>query len=156
MMGSFTTINKIDENNLICKYETFETQVAADARVLELHQIAGYEGAFVVDNVATAGTNGEMCFQAPLHFPVNMENQTVTFDQAAYDADALAVVMTALRDERDIRLAASDINVLPDRTASMDEATKTAWNVYRQELRDFPESADTDLWPDVAWPDAPA
>ena len=69
-MGGFTTVNKVDENNFICKYDVYDTKEEADARIAELHQIAGYEDAFVVDNDATA-VDGVMCFKAPNCFPVN-------------------------------------------------------------------------------------
>ena len=59
--------------------------------------------------------------------------------------------MTALRAERDRRLAASDFTQLPD--APFSAAAKTAWQTYRQALRDLPERADLNLdspqWPAV-------
>ena len=59
--------------------------------------------------------------------------------------------MTALRGERDQRLAASDFTQLPD--APLNAAAKTAWQNYRQALRDLPERADLNLdspqWPTV-------
>ena len=82
-MPSFTTVNKVDENGFICKYDNFATRDEADARIAELHQMAGYEDAFVVDNDVTS-VNGEMCFQSPKHFPVNKSNKTVSFDQSAF------------------------------------------------------------------------
>ena len=160
-MGSFTTVNKVDENNFICKSDTYETRAEADARIVELHQIAGYEDAFVVDNDATS-VNGEMCFQVPKHFPVNKANKTVSFDQSAFDADKDAKYMKWLRAERKERLTATDIVVLPDRWNAMDDDKKTAWTNHRQALRDLPantdaiakykETADLD---DVAWPEEP-
>ena len=152
-MGSFTTVNKVDENNLICKYELFATKEEADARIVELHKISGYEDAFVVDNDATA-ENGEMCFQNPNHFPVNKANKTVSFDQSAFDADKNAKNMKYLRFERNNLLQASDLDVLPDRWAAMNDDTKTAWSNYRQSLRDLP--ANTADPTDVTWPTKPS
>lgn len=161
-MGSFTTVNKVDADGFICKYENFATKEEADARIVELHKIAGYEDAFVVDNAATA-VNGEVCFQKPKHFPVNKENKTVSFDQSAFDADKNAKNMKWLRVERKERLEATDKSVLPDRWVAMDDDAKAAWSTYRQKLRDLPANPDTIAWAnsdstdldDIAWPPSP-
>ena len=152
-MGSFTTVNKVDANGFICKYDVFATKEEADARIVELHKISGYEDAFVVDNDATA-VNGEMCWQSPNHFPVDVANKTVSFDQSAKNATELAKGMASLRLERDNRLAASDITVFPDKWAAMNDDTKTAWSTYRQALRDLP--ANTADPTDVTWPTKPS
>ena len=151
-MPSFTTVNKVDENNFICKYNNFATREEADARIVELHKIAGYEDAFVVDNDATA-VNGEMCFQRPKHFPVNKANKTVSFDQSAFDTEKFNDDMQMLRIERNSRLAATDITVLPDRWATMNDDTKTAWSNYRQALRDLPANTPDPANP--TWPTKP-
>ena len=151
-MGNFTTVNKIDENNFICKYENFTTREEADARIVELHQIAGYEDAFVVDNDATS-VNGQMCFQKPKHFPVNKENKTVSFDQDAFDTDKNNENMKWLRVERNQRLEATDVVVLPDRWAAMSDDTKTAWTNHRQALRDLPANTADPANP--TWPEKP-
>ena len=151
-MGNFTTVNKIDENNFICKYENFTTREEADARIVELHQIAGYEDAFVVDNDATS-VNGQMCFQKPKHFPVNKENKTVSFDQDAFDTDKNNENMKWLRVERNQRLEATDVVGLPDRWAAMSDDTKTAWTNHRQALRDLPANTADPANP--TWPEKP-
>ena len=150
-MGSFTTINKLDDDGFICKCDIYETRAEADARIVELHQMDGYEDAFVVDNDATA-VNGEMCFQNPSHWSVDKINKTVSFNQAQFDTDEHNENMRALRAERDERLAASDIVVLPDRWAAMDADTKTAWTNHRQALRDLPATADPK---NIDWPVSP-
>ena len=152
-MTSFTTVNKVDENGFICKCDVFETREAADARIVELHQMPGYEDAFIVDNDATA-VNGEMCFQSPKFFPVNKENKTVSFDQSAKNATELAKGMASLRRERDDRLVATDISVLPDRWAAMDADTKTAWTNYRAALRDLPANTANPI--EITWPEEPS
>jgi len=151
-MPSFTTVNKVDGDGFICKYDVFDTREEADARIAELHQMAGYEDAFVVDNNATT-VNGEMCFQTPKHFPVNKENKTVSFDQDAFDTDKNDKNMKLLREERDQRLLASDIDVLPDKWAAMNDDTKTAWSNYRQALRDLPANTPDPANP--TWPTKP-
>ena len=152
-MPSFTTINKVDEHNRICKYDVFDTQEEADARIAELHKIAGYEDAFVVDNNTTS-VNGEMCFQRPNHWRVDKANKTVSFDQNAFDTDKYNENMANLRDDRNNRLETSDIAVLPDRWESMDGDTKAAWSDYRQALRDLPANTADPVNP--VWPDSPA
>ena len=151
-MPSFTTVNKVDENGFICKYDNFATRDEADARIAELHQIAGYEDAFVVDNEATA-VNGQMCFHTPSHFPVDVKNKTVSFDQSAKDATVFSEHMIMLRTERNSRLEVSDISVLPDRWEQMDDDTKTAWTNHRQALRDLPVNTPDPANP--TWPVAP-
>jgi lipopolysaccharide biosynthesis protein len=149
---SFTTINQVNSDGLIAQYDVFDTQEDADARLAELHQMAGYEDAFVVDNSATA-VNGEMCFQNKSHWVADKENKTVRFDQSAYDATMLTKHMSRLRAERNQRLLASDVDVLPDRWAAMNDDTKTAWSNYRQALRDLPvNTADPT---NVTWPTKP-
>tara|TARA_R110000765_G_scaffold423112_1_gene531523 strand:- start:14 stop:472 length:459 start_codon:yes stop_codon:yes gene_type:complete len=150
-MASFTTVNKVDANGFICKYENFATKEEADARIIELHKVSGYEDAFVVDNDATA-VNGEMCFQKPKHFPVNKENKTISFDQSAFDTDKFNEDMKLLRAERNDRIADTDIVVLPDRWAAMNDGTKTAWTNYRQALRDLPDNTtdiENPVWPEL-------
>ena len=151
-MGGFTTVNKVDENNFICKYDVYDTKEEADARIAELHQIAGYEDAFVVDNDATA-VDGVMCFKAPNCFPVNKANKTVSFDKSAWDAKKRKEHFIILRIDRDKLLEASDLDVLPDKWAAMDDATKTAWSNYRKALRDLPANVADPANP--TWPEKP-
>tara|TARA_B100001059_G_C17727689_1_gene524407 strand:- start:45 stop:326 length:282 start_codon:yes stop_codon:yes gene_type:complete len=57
--------------------------------------------------------------------------------------------MTWLRSERDRRIAETDWTQLPD----VPEATKTAWQAYRQSLRDVPGNYTN--MTDVVWPVKP-
>ncbi len=58
-----------------------------------------------------------------------------------------------IRINRDNLLLESDTNVLPDRWAAMTLEKQTEWSVYRQILRDIPQSF---LDPkDVIWPTKP-
>lgn len=56
-------------------------------------------------------------------------------------------LMAAIRVERDRRLASSDFTQLPDAPFSNEE--KAVWAVYRQALRDFPDTCDpyNPVWP---------
>lgn len=58
--------------------------------------------------------------------------------------------MTWLRSERDRRIAETDWTQLPD----VSEATKTAWQAYRQALRDVPGNYTN--MTDVVWPTKPS
>ena len=58
-----------------------------------------------------------------------------------------------VRSRRDAELLNSDINVLPDRWASMTPEQQTAWSDYRQELRDIPQVFDDPA--EVIWPTKP-
>ena len=62
--------------------------------------------------------------------------------------------MANLRKDRNNRLAASDIAVLPDRWAIMNDDTKTAWSNYRQTLRDLPANTSDPANP--TWPNEPS
>ena len=59
---------------------------------------------------------------------------------------------TALRTERNRRLAASDWTALSDAHLSQDK--KDAWFTYRQSLRDLPENATDPT--QVTWPVSPS
>lgn len=59
-----------------------------------------------------------------------------------------------LRMERNARLAASDIHVLPDRWAAMSEEKRAEWAAYRQALRDLPDTCSDPQNP--CWPEEPA
>ena len=58
-----------------------------------------------------------------------------------------------IRQERDRRLIVSDNFVLPDRWASMTPEKQQAWSVYRQALRDIPQTFSDPK--DVVWPTKP-
>jgi hypothetical protein len=63
--------------------------------------------------------------------------------------------MQQLRQERDLRLKASDWTQLVDLQTLFDEETKTRWTAYRQKLRDLPEVYETDETinlSEVTWP----
>lgn len=70
------------------------------------------------------------------------------FDRKWVDIRPPEWVWGEVRKERDRRLAQSDWTQLPD----VPLATKEAWAVYRQQLRDVTEQADP---LGVAWPVAP-
>lgn len=69
------------------------------------------------------------------------------------DTKARQLEMIILRKIRDNLLAESDIYVLPDRWNSYTEEKKTEWSVYRQALRDLPETV-VDVFNPV-WPIKP-
>jgi len=75
---------------------------------------------------------------------------------AAKPVEELGPVPTAeddmiwLRGERDRRIAKTDWTQLPD----VPEATRTAWQTYRQALRDVPANY-TNMF-DVVWPTEPS
>ena len=54
-----------------------------------------------------------------------------------------------LRDERNLKLAETDWTQMPD----VPEEVKTAWQVYRQALRDIPENYSNIA--EVVWPTKP-
>ena len=90
----------------------------------------------------------------------------VLSDQAVRDADGTITLVadpakvqakiqqawTALRTERNARLAASDYTQLQD--AHLSAEKKSAWADYRQALRDLPENATDPT--QVTWPVSPS
>ena len=69
------------------------------------------------------------------------------------DVDTVtAAAWTALRTERNARLAASDYTQLQD--AHLSAEKKSAWADYRQALRDLPENATDPT--QVTWPVSPS
>jgi hypothetical protein len=94
------------------------------------------------------------------------EGLTVTTLMAVRDADGTVTLQedpdklaartaqawTALRTERNARLAASDYTQLQD--AHLSAEKKSAWADYRQALRDLPENATDPT--QVTWPVSPS
>jgi hypothetical protein len=62
-----------------------------------------------------------------------------------------ADLLSALRSERNRRLTACDYTQLAD--SPMDESWREEWRIYRQALRDLPETV-SDL-NEIAWPSMP-
>lgn len=60
-------------------------------------------------------------------------------------------MLSNLRSQRDKLLSASDHKMMPDYPAS--EAEREAWRLYRQQLRDLPETITNPV--DVIWPEPP-
>ena len=149
-MSNFITINKLDDKGRIAKYDNYRTEAEAQARVEELHRM-GLTDAFYVDADATA-TDGHLCFQRTQAWAVNPVAKTVTLDRTLLNAEIKEKDMRLLRKIRNKLLKASDIKVLPDRWATMDDATKAKWTAYRQELRDLPETVvdpENPVWPEA-------
>lgn len=64
-----------------------------------------------------------------------------------------AIAWEQLRSERDVRLEASDIYVLPDRWTSYSTTKQAEWASYRQSLRDLPANTTDPFNP--IWPNTP-
>ena len=151
-MPSFTTINKVDNQGRIVKYDNYPTEEEARARIVELHAM-GITDAFYVDDDATA-VNGERCFQTCRHWIADPVAKTVTLDRASLAAEIRAGHMAVLRAGRNRCLEASDAHVFPDRWQAMATETQDQWTKYRQALRDLPATAADPAAP--VWPTEPA
>lgn len=68
-------------------------------------------------------------------------------------AEANAQKMAELRLERNIKLAACDWTQLPGVPITAEQ--KTAWDAYRQALRDITDSVDFSKGDEIDWPVAP-
>ena len=115
------------------KYQDFDLE--ADA----ISHVATY-GGFVVPD-----PGGQTSY-----WVVDAEAQTVINNQDQADADILTRSWERLRRERNALLASSDWTQASD--SPLTDEVKTTWVTYRQELRDFPESADP---ADPTWPTPP-
>ena len=70
----------------------------------------------------------------------------------AWAADAAARAWVRLRNQRDVKLAASDWMSFSDSPTMSD-----AWKTYRQELRDLPSKYDdTTVQGTITWPTEPS
>ena len=128
-MENFIAIVKSTDSKLD-KYQDFS--IEADA----ISHVAAH-GGFVVSNPG-GGTS---------YWVVDEAAETVVNNQAQANADALATSWASLRTERNALLVSSDWTQASD--SPLTDEVKATWATYRQELRDFPESADpaNPTWP---------
>lgn len=70
---------------------------------------------------------------------------------AAPPPPSIETLMQSLRNERDRLLAASDWTQMAD--APLSESQQAAWRIYRQQLRDLPETITDPA--NIIWPEAP-
>ena len=112
----------------ITKYQDFDTKDEADAHV------ASFGGKVVEDLDANIE-----------YWDVSGDTPTKDTDQLA--ADKLAAKWARVRNERDIKLAATDWMAMPDSPDISD-----AWKKYRSDLRDVGGQSDVD---NITWPSAP-
>ena len=131
-MKSFIAIVK-STDGVLDKYQGFDLEDDAIAHV------ATY-GGFVVPD-----PGGQTSY-----WVVDAEAQTVTNNQDQADADALTRSWAKLRTERNALLVSSDWTQASD--SPLTDEVKATWVTYREELRDFPESADP---ADPTWPTPP-
>ena len=85
--------------------------------------------------------------------PFTSEEETARdTEEAAEEAAKPARAMVDLRTKRNTKLAESDWTQYTD--SPLTDEVKAEWAVYRQSLRDLPETYSSD--PDaVVWPEAP-
>lgn len=74
-------------------------------------------------------------------------------EQAAFMQRRANMAMPLLRAERNRLLVESDVYVLPDRWDAMSQDKRSEWAIYRQALRDMPETVVDVLNP--VWPKVP-
>ena len=144
----YLTINKIDAENRVIKYDTFENPDDANDRVGELKAL-GLTDAFSVD----ASTLSENFAIGQIEYlTANTSSKTVTWHQDDFAAAAEAEAMFALRQERNRRLAETDWTQVAD--SALSDEKKTEWAEYRQALRQLPQNEKTPANP--TWPEKPS
>ena len=143
----YLTINKIDDQNRVIKYDTFENQAGTDARVDEL-KAQGLD-AFAVD----ASTLSENFAIGQIeHLTADIASKTVTWHQDDFAAASEARAMSALRQERNRLLVETDWTQVAD--SQLADEKKTEWREYRQALRQLPATAEDVSNP--TWPELPS
>ena len=136
-MENFIAIVKSTDGKLD-KYLDFA--VEADA----VSHVEQYGGFVVSDSFGALGRISTS------YWIVNEVGQSVTIDQEQANADDLASSWDRLRRERNALLVSSDWTQASD--SPLTDEVKATWVTYRQELRNFPESADP---ADPTWPTPP-
>jgi len=136
---TFLVVADWGENNRVTAENRAPDEATADAMVSSM-VTEGYANAFHVP-LPTGSSD---------YWVVDEDAQTVTTDQDQADADALASSWAVLRSERNALLVSSDWTQGAD--SPLTDEVKATWVTYRQELRDFPESADP---ADPTWPTPP-
>ena len=128
-MEAFIAVVKSTDGKLD-KYQDFAVEADAVTHVAK-------SGGFVVPD--PGGSTG--------YWVVDEAAETVVNNQAQANADALATSWASLRTERNALLASSDWSQGAD--SPLTDEVKAEWVTYREELRDFPESADpaNPTWP---------
>lgn len=71
----------------------------------------------------------------------------------AEDSPSIAEALDLVRNHRDASLLNCDYTQLDD--APLTPAQKDAYRDYRQALRDYPQTIDTDTWSAPPWPEKP-
>ena len=132
-MKNYIAIVKSTDGKLD-KYQDFDTQTEANAHV------AAY-GGFVAPDPGGSTS----------YWVVDEDAQTVTNNQDQADADALANSWASLRTERNALLVSSDWTQGAD--SPLSDEVKAEWAVYREELRDLPDTTDDPDNP--TWPEMP-
>ena len=118
------------------KHMEFDTRAEAEAHIL-----ANLPSGFVAESPAKDGA---------AYWIVDPVAKTVVHDAATSDADKTLELWKRLRIERNALLVDSDWTQASD--SPLTDEVKATWATYREELRDFPESADPD---DPTWPTPP-
>jgi hypothetical protein len=131
-MENFIAIVKSTDGALD-KYQDFSVEADAVSHVEQY-------GGFVAPD--PGGSTG--------YWVIDEAAKTVTNNQAQADADVLESSWEVLRTERNALLVSSDWTQYSD--SPLDNEAKVEWAVYREELRDLPESADP---ANPTWPEAP-
>mgnify|MGYP003121636518 CR=1 FL=1 len=126
-MREFTAVVS-HSGGTITKYQDFDNKSDADAHV------ATYGGKVVQD------LDNELDY-----WDVSGDTASKDTDQLA--KDQLADKWASVRNERDIKLAATDWMAMPDSPDISD-----AWKKYRSDLRDVGGQSDVD---NITWPTAP-
>ena len=115
-----------------------------DERPLDLGDYILVEATEVTEEITWGKKRGDTTVS------IDTDNQTVTVTRTVTDSTA-EECFEALRSQRNSKLSSSDWMGLSDNTMS------SAWETYRQELRDLPGTLDdTSVKATITWPTEPS
>jgi len=148
-MPSFTTINKLDAEGHVIKYDNYKTEAEARTRVVELHRMGLTDAFYINDETTLVGSH--KLFQQSKFWTVNTLTKTVTFNQDAYKAEEEVKAWEEIRRKRNQLLQESDWIDSPN--SNINPTEKDKWLTYRKKLRDIPQ--DFKSPEKIEWPEKP-
>ena len=135
---------------VVADWDDITKRITAEARAVDLDEAESKKSIMISEGYSNAFHVLTPENSAQKYWTVDPETETVSADQAQADTDVLADSWEKLRSERNALLVSSDWTQASD--SPLTDEVKTTWVTYRQELRDFPESADP---ADPTWPTPP-
>jgi len=147
MAHGFVTINKLNDQKRVIKYDHYRTEVEAQNRIVELHEMGLTDAFYVSEEDSTHNEHKVIIY--PFCWTADPVAKTVTCDEEAINTLRHGKWLDRLRYKRNKYLEETDFYASNDRTLTDNMKT------YRQDLRDLPANVDISKWPKITWPTKP-